>query len=236
MSDLGLLFDHHVALEFQAKDAEATMDTMVDSPTVIHVPVLTGGRSTNQLHAFYRNSFIPAWPDDTEVEQVSRTVGTDRVVDELIMRFTHTVEMPFWLPGIAPTSRKVEIPVVVVMAIEDDKVASEHIYWDQASLLAQIGVLDVGNLPITGAVQAHALVDSRNYLERVDYGNRTALELGRSTTHRAIPVHREAHRRHGGMAAEVLAPAVIDGGCPRIGVAGGDLDVTQGAPPRRVPP
>ncbi len=161
MSDLGLLFDHHVALEFQAKDAEATMDTMVDSPTVIHVPVLTGGRSTNQLHAFYRNSFIPAWPDDTEVEQVSRTVGTDRVVDELIMRFTHTVEMPFWLPGIAPTSRKVEIPVVVVMAIEDDKVASEHIYWDQASLLAQIGVLDVGNLPITGAVQAHALVDSQ---------------------------------------------------------------------------
>ncbi len=160
MPDLGLLFDEHVRLEFEARDAAATMATMVDHPTVIHVPVLTGGRDTDQLHTFYRDSFIPAWPDDTDVEQVSRTIGTERVVDELIIRFTHTVEMPFWLPGIPPTGRKVELPLVVVMAFEDDKVSSEHIYWDQASLLAQIGALDSGNLPITGAIQAHALVDS----------------------------------------------------------------------------
>lgn len=160
MPELGPLFDEHVRLEFQARDAAATMETMVDHPTVIHVPVLTGGRNTDQLHAFYRDSFIPAWPGDTEVEQVSRTIGTERVVDELIIRFTHTVEMPFWLPGIAPTGRKVEIPLVVVMAFEGDKVASEHIYWDQASLLTQIGALDSTNLPITGAIQAHALVDS----------------------------------------------------------------------------
>jgi carboxymethylenebutenolidase len=160
MPDLSLLFDQHVALEFQAKDAEATMETMVDHPTVIHVPVLTGGRSTDQLRTFYRDAFIPAWPDDTEVEQVSRTVGTERAVDELIIRFTHTVEMRFWLPDIAPTGRKVEIPLVVVMGFEGDRVASEHIYWDQASLLAQIGVIDPGNLPITGAVQAHGLVDA----------------------------------------------------------------------------
>jgi carboxymethylenebutenolidase len=167
MPDLGLLFDQHVALEFQSKDAAATMETMVDHPTVIHVPVLTGGRSADQLHGFYRDSFIPAWPDDTEVEQVSRTVGTERVVDELIMRFTHTVEMPFWLPGIPPTGRKVELPVVVVMAFEGDKVASEHIYWDQASLLAQIGVLGSTNLPITGAIQAHGLVDSATALNEL---------------------------------------------------------------------
>lgn len=167
MADLGLLFDQHVALEFQTKDADATMKTMVDRPTVIHVPVLTGGRSTDQLHAFYRDSFIPAWPEDTEVEQVSRTVGTERVVDELIMRFTHSVEMSFWLPGIAPTGRRVEIPVVVVMAIEDDKVASEHIYWDQASLLAQIGLIDSTNLPITGAIQAQGLVDSETALNEL---------------------------------------------------------------------
>jgi carboxymethylenebutenolidase len=167
MPDLGRLFDQHVALEFQAKDADATMETMVDHPTVIHVPVLTGGRSTDQLHAFYRESFIPAWPDDTEVEQVSRTVGSERVVDELIMRFTHTVEMPFWLPGIEPTGRRVEIPVVVVMAIENEKVASEHIYWDQASLLAQIGVLDSTNLPITGSIQAQCLVDSDTTLNEL---------------------------------------------------------------------
>ena len=79
------------------------MNTMTEDPTVIHVPVLTGGSGTEQLHAFYRDAFIPAWPGDVEVEQVSRTVGADRVVDELIIRFTHTCEMPFWLPGIAPT-------------------------------------------------------------------------------------------------------------------------------------
>ena len=159
MPDLGSLFDQHVALEFEAKDADATMSTMVDQPTVIHVPVLTGGRETAELRTFYRDSFIPAWPPDTEVEQVSRTVGAERAVDELIIRFTHTVDMPFWLPGIAPTGRRVEIPLVVVMGFEGDKVASEHIYWDQASLLAQIGVLDTTDLPVTGAIQAQALVD-----------------------------------------------------------------------------
>lgn len=161
MPELGQLFDQHVALEFQARDADATMETMVDHPTVIHVPVLTGGRSTDQLHTFYRDSFIPAWPEDTEVEQLSRTVGTERVVDELIIRFTHSVEMPFWLPGITPTGRRVSIPLVVVMAFEDGKVASEHIYWDQASLLAQIGLIDSAHLPITGAIQAQSLVDTK---------------------------------------------------------------------------
>jgi carboxymethylenebutenolidase len=160
MPDLGSLFDEHIALEFEAKDAEATMATMVDLPTVIHVPVLTGGRDTTTLHEFYRDSFIPAWPADTEVEQVSRTIGDERAVDELIIRFTHTIEMPFWLPGIAPSGRRVEIPLVVVMGFQDGKVASEHIYWDQASLLVQIGLLDTSDLPVTGAVQAQALVDS----------------------------------------------------------------------------
>ena len=159
-SDLGALFDEHVACEFAAKDADATMRTMADDPTVIHVPVLTGGRGTHELHAFYRDWFIPAWPDDVEVEQVSRTVGTSSVVDELIIRFTHKREMPFWLPGIAPTNRRVEIPLVVVMGFDGGRVSSEHIYWDQASLLAQIGMLEVGDLPIAaGADQARALAE-----------------------------------------------------------------------------
>jgi len=159
VTDLASLFDRHVALEFEAKDADATMATMAPEPTVIHVPVLTGGRGTQQLHRFYRDWFIPSWPSDVEVESVSRTVGTQRVVDELIIRFTHTQEMPFWLPGIAPTGRRVEIPLVVVMGFEGDRVASEHIYWDQASLLAQVGLLEALGLPITDSIQAHALSD-----------------------------------------------------------------------------
>jgi carboxymethylenebutenolidase len=159
MADLGELFDQHVAFEFQDKDAEATMATMVEEPTVIHVPVLTGGRNSEQLHLFYRDAFIPSWPEDVEVQQLSRTVGSDRVVDELIIRFTHTREMPFWLPGIPATGRRVEIPLVVVMGFQDGKVASEHIYWDQASLLTQIGLIDPSNLPVSGQAQARALVD-----------------------------------------------------------------------------
>src|SRR6266576_6554620 len=159
MPDLGDLFDQHVAFEFQNKDVDATMSTMVEDPTVIHVPVLTGGRGVDQLHAFYRDAFIPAWPDDVEVEQLSRTVGSERVVDELIIRFTHTCEMPFWLPGIAATGRHVEIPLVVVMGFDEGQVASEHIYWDQASLLSQIGLLVTANLPIAGSIQAQAIVD-----------------------------------------------------------------------------
>lgn len=157
--DFGALFDQHVAFEFASKDADATMGTMADDPVVIHVPVLTGGRGTEELHRFYRDWFIPAWPDDVEVEQVSRTVGSASVVDELIIRFTHTREMAFWLPGIAPTGRRVELPLVVVMGFKDGAVLSEHIYWDQASLLTQLGLLDAGNLPIAGSVQARALVD-----------------------------------------------------------------------------
>jgi carboxymethylenebutenolidase len=165
--DLGALFDRHVASEFETKDADATMATMADDPTVIHVPVLTGGRGAEQLHAFYRDWFIPAWPDDVQVKALSRTVGSERVVDELIIRFTHTREMPFWLPGIAPTDRPVELPVVVVMGFEGDRVVSEHIYWDQACLLAQIGRLSTTDLPIAGSTQAQALVDPAVALNRM---------------------------------------------------------------------
>ncbi len=157
--DLSRLFDAHVAAEFEAKDAEATMATMTPDPTVIHVPVLTGGRGTEQLHAFYEEWFIPAWPDDVELVPLSRTVDHERVVNEFIVCFTHDKEMPFWLPGVPPTGRRVELPHVVVMGFEGEKVAYERIYWDQASLLAQVGLLTQNGLPVTGPEQARALRD-----------------------------------------------------------------------------
>jgi len=154
------LFDAHVAAEFVAKDADATVATMTPDPTVIHVPVLTGGRGRDELHAFYRDHFIPSWPDDVELVPLSRTVDGERVVDEFIVRFTHTREMPYWLPGVAATGRTVEIPHVVIMGFESGKVAYEHIYWDQASLLVQIGLLDPDRLPVVGNATARALVDA----------------------------------------------------------------------------
>ena len=134
------------------------MATMTAHPTVIHVPVLTGGRGSDELHAFYRDWFIPSWPEDVELTPLSRTIDAHRVVDEFIVSFTHSREMPYWLPGIAPTNRHVELPHVVIMGFEDGKVAYEHIYWDQASLLVQIGLLEPGLLPIVGADQARSLI------------------------------------------------------------------------------
>jgi carboxymethylenebutenolidase len=158
--DLSRLFDAHVAAEFVAKDADATMSTMTEDPTVIHVPVLTGGRGAEELRAFYRDWFIPAWPEDVEIVPLSRTIDSERVVDEFIVRFTHTREMPYLLPGIAPTGRRVEIPHVVIMGFKGGKVAYERIYWDQASVLVQLGLMNLAPLPVVGPAQARALVDA----------------------------------------------------------------------------
>jgi carboxymethylenebutenolidase len=157
--DPGSVFDAHVRAEFVEKDVEATMATMGDRPYVTHVPVLTGGHGREEMRHFYATYFVGRWPSDTQIRSVSRTVGQGRVIDEIIVSFTHDVEMPAMLPGIKPTGRKVELPHVVVMGVENGKVTYEHIYWDQASLLAQIGLLDPARLPVTGVEQARKLLD-----------------------------------------------------------------------------
>ncbi len=157
--DLGAIFDEHVADEFVAKDVAATMATMIAEPFVNHVPTMMGGVGGRAVADFYRRYFVGHWPADTEIIPVSRTVGTDKVVDEMIMNFTHDVAMETFLPGVAPTGRPVRLPVVVVMGFEAGKVAFERIYWDQASLLVQVGLLDETTLPVTGAAQAEKVLD-----------------------------------------------------------------------------
>jgi carboxymethylenebutenolidase len=157
--ELGAVFDAHVRAEFVERSVDTTMATMTDAPYVTHVPVLTGGHGREDVRAFYSKWFIGRWPDDTEVTQVSRTVGQGRVIDELIVSFTHDREMPALLPGVPATGRKVTLAHVVVMGFTDGKVAYEHIYWDQASLLVQVGLIDPTRLPVTGAEQARKLRD-----------------------------------------------------------------------------
>ena len=159
MSDLAATFDAHVRAEFQDLDLEATMATMSADPYVHHVPTITGGTGTEGVRDFYGRHFIGQWPDDTETRQISRTVGENQVVDELLMTFTHDREIQIMLPGIPPTGRRIAIPVVVVVGFSDGKVSHEHIYWDQASVLVQAGLLDPARLPVVGAEQAEALVD-----------------------------------------------------------------------------
>jgi carboxymethylenebutenolidase len=155
--DLGSIFDAHVKHEFVDHDVEATMRTMVAEPYVHNVPMLTGGVGSAGVRSFYEDQFVGRMPADTKVVPVSRTVGEKQVVDELILSFTHDVELDYMLPGIPPTGRYVELPHVVVMKFEGDKIAHEHIYWDQASLLVQVGLLDSKHLPAVGAEQAKRL-------------------------------------------------------------------------------
>jgi carboxymethylenebutenolidase len=160
--DLGAVFDAHVRAEFVDQDVAATMATMVEEPYLTHVPTLAGGTGRQEVESFYRDYFVGHWPDDVEVKSLSRTIGKNRVVDELIVSFTHDREMKTYLPGVAPTGRKVVLPNVVVMGFDDDgRVAYEHIYWDQASLLVQIGLLDPNALPVSGAEQARRLLDPK---------------------------------------------------------------------------
>jgi carboxymethylenebutenolidase len=158
-TDLGSVFDAHVTHEFVDHDVDATMRTMVAEPYLLHVPTLTGGAGGTEVRQFYEQYFVGKWPSDTKVSQISRTVGTDQVVDELLLKFTHDVPLAFMLPGVPPTGQYVELAVVVVMKFESGKIAYEHIYWDQASLLVQIGLLDPKTLPVVGAEQARTLLN-----------------------------------------------------------------------------
>ena len=157
--DLAALWEAHCRHEFETRDADATMATMVDQPYVNHVPTMTGGVGRDQLKRFYKYHFIGANPADMELLPVSRTVGADQLVDEMVVRFTHTSEIDWMLPGIPPTGRRVEVPLVAIVHFRGGKVAHEHIYWDQASVLAQIGKLDPEGLPVAGAETARKVLD-----------------------------------------------------------------------------
>jgi carboxymethylenebutenolidase len=159
VNDLAATFDAHTKAEFEDLDLEATMATMTGDPYVHHVPTITGGSGIKGVRDFYGHHFIGQWPDDTETRQVSRTIGENQVVDELLMTFTHDRQLDIMLPGIPPTGRRITIPVVVVVGFEDGKVRHEHIYWDQASVLVQAGLLDPTGLPVTGPEQAEGLTD-----------------------------------------------------------------------------
>ena len=153
------LWEEHCRYEFESRDVNATMATMVQQPYVNHVPTMTGGVGHEQLKRFYAYHFIPGNPPDFRLTPISRTVGTDAIVDEFIVCFTHTTEIDWLLPGIPPSGRAVEIPMVAIVKFEGDKLAHEHIYWDQASVLVQIGLLDRRGLPVAGAETAQKVID-----------------------------------------------------------------------------
>jgi carboxymethylenebutenolidase len=156
---LSQLWEEHVRYEFSTRNTEDTLATMVEDAYVNHIPVLTGGSGCDELREFYSKRFIPQMPPDTEMTPVSRTIGEDQIVDEMVFKFTHTIPMDWMLPGISPTGKRVEVPLVAIVRVRDGKLAHEHIYWDQASVLVQIGLLDPARLPVVGIESAKKVLD-----------------------------------------------------------------------------
>jgi carboxymethylenebutenolidase len=155
---LSSAWDQHLASEFTARSADQALATMTTDPHVNEVPLMIGARGRVELHDFYANHFLNQIPRDMEMVPVSRTIGQGRVVDELVMRFTHSICMDWILPGVPPTGKRVELPFVVIVQFEGDKLAHEHLYWDQASVLVQVGLLD-RTLPLCGGETASQVLN-----------------------------------------------------------------------------
>ena len=152
------VWEAHTAAEFEQKDADAAVAVMTDDASLTHVPSGTGATGKEAIRAFYATNFIPYWPDDVELEVLTRSVGQSRVIDEFVLRMTHTVRMDWFAPGIAPTGRRLVVPTVGIVAFEGELIRTEHIYWDQGTVLRQLGIIDE-NLPVMGSEQVDRLLD-----------------------------------------------------------------------------
>jgi carboxymethylenebutenolidase len=140
-------------------DLDSAMSVMTDRPYVNHVPTMTGGSGFDELRRFYKYHFLNVNPADMEMIPVSRTIGEDQIVDEMMITFTHSSVMDYFLPGIPPTGKRIEIAVVIVARFEEGRLAREHIYWDQASVLVQVGLLDRSGLPVAGVEVARKVLN-----------------------------------------------------------------------------
>ena len=157
--DLVALFKEHVRHEFETRDVDATMATMIDEPYVNHVPTLAGGVGHDMLKRFYKYHFVDQNSSERSSTSVSETIGPDRIVLETVVRFRHDRVLDRYFPGIEPTGKIVEIPTLLLVKFRGDRVCHEHIYWDQASALKQIGALDADGLPVAGAEAAGKVLD-----------------------------------------------------------------------------
>lgn len=152
-------WDAHLHCEFASLDVEGALSAMVSAPYVNHIPTMAGGSGIDEVRDFYANHFVGQWPADTQILPISRTVGDDQIVDEMIISFTHDRKIDCLLPGVEPTGRTIEIPTVAIVRFVDGKVAREHLYWDQASVLIQAGLIDPAGLPAAGVEIAVKLKD-----------------------------------------------------------------------------
>lgn len=153
----GAVFAAHMQAELEG-DLDRTLATMSPRPHLVNVPTMVGAEGAQGVRNFYSRRLIGQFfPPDVKFETLSRTCSPERLVDEMIISFTHTRTIDWMLPGVAPTGRFVEVAFVVIVGLEGDKVSYEHIHWDQANVLVQLGLLEPEGLPVTGAGAAAKL-------------------------------------------------------------------------------
>lgn len=153
------LLEKHVNAELNG-DLDTTMETMSENPHLYNIPSMMGGNGYDGVRNFYKNHLVGKFfPPDVTMNRVSLTVGSEQIVEELVIEFTHTTTIDWLLPGVAPTGKKVSIGVVVIAGAKDNRLTHEHIYWDQASVLVQIGLLDPKGLPVCASESAKKLLD-----------------------------------------------------------------------------
>jgi carboxymethylenebutenolidase len=134
-------WEDHIVGEFVTKDVEQSLATMVEDASVMHMPARSGGKGKTELRAYYRDMFIPSIPSGWQHTMTNRVVTENTIVEEAKVRFHHTKQMEWFLPGVPPTNKWIDVELVIVIEFRDSKMATERIYWDQAAVLRQIGKL-----------------------------------------------------------------------------------------------
>jgi carboxymethylenebutenolidase len=153
------VWQQHTYSEFVMKDAKAALSTMSDNPHVLMVPIAIGGRGRDGVYDYYHDYFLAQLPADIMPVPISQAIGKDILVEEAVYRFTHDQAMEWLIPGVPPTGKRVEVGVVAIIKFKDGKIASEHLYWDHASVLAQLGVVDPASVPVKGVETARTLLE-----------------------------------------------------------------------------
>ena len=136
------LWEEHVVGEFVEKDVDLSLSTMVEDASVMHMPTRSGGKGKTELRIYYRDMFIPSIPDEWEHTMTNRVVTDECIVEEARVRMVHSKQMDWFLPGVPPTGKSIEVELVIVIEFRDGKMSAERIYWDHAAVLRQIGRLD----------------------------------------------------------------------------------------------
>jgi carboxymethylenebutenolidase len=145
------VWQQHTYAEFVMRDATAALTTMTENPYVLMVPIGVGGQGREGVHDFYSTKFLAQMPSDLIPISISQIIAENYIIEEAVHSFTHDQVMDWILPGVAPTRKRIEVVVIGIIHFENGKIAHEHLYWDQASVLAQIGLIDPSTPTVLGA-------------------------------------------------------------------------------------